>query len=203
MRIWSDGMSWLSSPRPAICCPLPLGGGRVQCARRRWPSAARIPAPRPLGDRVWTCEAEHGDCVHRSRCRSRLVACTCLRCSRGTRHCSPWPATDVSSGRDRRCVRWGATVSSHVSPAVRVRGVPVLTWLDLGVGRFCVAGDWSPGAHPRPAFGCAAAPSGGWLALMRGGAVLDVPGAPPSRLSSCSLSNCTSLYGERARDGSN
>ena len=30
---------------------------------------------------------------HRSRCRSRLVACTCLRCSRGTRHCSPWPAT--------------------------------------------------------------------------------------------------------------
>ena len=30
-----------------------------------------------------------------------------LRCSRGARHCSPWPATDVSSGRDRRYVRWG------------------------------------------------------------------------------------------------
>jgi len=106
-----------------------------------------------------------------------------------------------SSGRDRRCVRWGATVSSHVSPAVRVRGVPVLTWLDLGVGRLCVAGDWPPGAHPRPAFGCAAAPSGGWLALMRGGAVLDVPGRRQADCPRAPYSNCTSLYRERARDG--
>ena len=108
-------------PRPAICCSVP-NLGPVAMREAVWPSAARIPAPRPQGDRAWKCEAAQCDCVCTGR--ALQVAPRCLHVFtlqlRDTvllpAACVPAPRP-LGEGADTR--GGGATVSSvHGSLAV-------------------------------------------------------------------------------------